>query len=82
MRSWTTSVTSSCAIWIHHSWGSLMTIQMNAAMPTARAALTRRGSQRVRIASMVSKKYSNVLGNTSSNQRSPVASNRVAPTRR
>ena len=28
------SVKSSWAMWIHHSWGSLMKIQMNAAIPT------------------------------------------------
>ena len=45
------SVASSWATWIHHSWGSLMKIQMNAAMPIRRRQLIRRGSQRIRTAS-------------------------------
>ena len=76
------SVVSSWATWIHHSWGSLMTIQMKAAMPMARRGLMRRGSQRTRTASMVSKKYSKVLGKMSSSVRIPVASNASAPTSR
>ena len=40
------SVKSSWATWIHHSWGSLMKIQMTAAMPITARRLRRRGSQR------------------------------------
>ena len=42
------SVKSSWATWIHHSCGSLMTIQMNAASPTIATAPSRAGFQRVR----------------------------------
>jgi len=42
------SVMSSWATWIHHSWGSLMKIQINAAAPISRPRVMRRGSHRVR----------------------------------
>ena len=42
------SVKSSWATWIHHSCGSLMKIQMNAAIPTTATAPIRSGFQRVR----------------------------------
>ena len=45
------SVKSSWATWIHHSWGSLMTIQMKAASPMIPRRDRRLGSHFSRIAS-------------------------------
>ena len=45
------SVKSSWATWIHHSWGSLMKIQMKAAIVDERRAARRDGFHRVRTAS-------------------------------
>ncbi len=45
------SVKSFWAMWIHHSCGSLMKIQMAAAIPITARRLSRRGSQHVRTTS-------------------------------
>ena len=42
------SVVSSWAMWIHHSCGSLMKIQMKAAAPSTKFLLIRSGFQRRR----------------------------------
>ena len=76
------SVKSFWAMWIHHSWGSLTKIQMNAAMPITALRVRRRGSQHIRTTSKAMKKYSNVFGNTNSNQRWAVISNNTTPTSR
>ena len=46
------SVKSSCAMWIHHSCGSLMKIQMKAAMPMTARIVSRMGLRAIRKASM------------------------------
>ena len=76
------SVKSSCAMWIHHSCGSLMKIQMKAAMPMTARIVRRIGLREIRNASIASKKYSNVFGKTKSSHRAPVLSNRATPRRR
>ena len=76
------SVKSSCAMWIHHSCGSLMKIQIAAAMTTIHLRLMRNGLRPSLMASMTSKKYSNVFGKTKRIQRAPVLSNRATPRRR
>ena len=43
-------VKSFLAMWIHHSWGSLMKIQMNAASPMTARLVRRRGSHLVAMA--------------------------------
>ena len=76
------SVKSSWATWIHHSCGSLMTIQMNAASPASWRCDSRRGSHFRRMASYAMKKYSKVFGKSISSQRSSVSSKATTPTSR
>ena len=45
------SVKSSWAMWIHHSWGSLMNTVMKTAIVTTASTDSRAGFQRVRTAS-------------------------------
>ena len=78
----TVSVKSSWATWIQYSCGSLMKIQIAAATSSQTRAERRAGSQRSRTTSYAMKKYSNVLGKTSSSQRSPMSSNSATPTSR
>jgi hypothetical protein len=76
------SVTSSCAMWIHHSCGSFTNTQIAAAVMTHDRIATRAGFQNNRYASYAMKKYSNVFGKISSSGRHSVSSNATTPINR